>query len=90
MPTTTEAYAILGLRHGASLAEVRAAYKRAARVHHPDKGGVISKFLASTAAHAALVRGDGLAGGYGGKTGWLGDEIVEVPRTHIPGLSFLP
>lgn len=41
----SEALAVLGLREGCGPEEVRAAYKRLALLHHPDKGGSQEEFV---------------------------------------------
>ena len=38
-----QAYSILGLEYGASIDEVRRAYRRLAQVHHPDKFSALGK-----------------------------------------------
>ncbi len=54
-------YRILGLPPGAPLAEVKRAYRRLAKIHHPDTAGeaAIPRFLAIQAAYEALVGDDG-------------------------------
>ena len=42
----TKHYDALGLRRDATPAQVRAAYRAAARTHHPDKGGDAEAFRA--------------------------------------------
>jgi len=44
-------YKLLGLKRGASKAEVRKAYRRKAKVSHPDKGGSAEAFSALATAH---------------------------------------
>jgi DnaJ like chaperone protein len=39
----SRAYAVLGLEHGASLEDVKRAYRRLAQVHHPDKFAALGK-----------------------------------------------
>jgi curved DNA-binding protein CbpA len=47
-------YKLLGLKRGASKAEVRKAYRRKAKVSHPDKGGSAEAFSALATAHDVL------------------------------------
>lgn len=47
-------YSELGVARNASVAEIRDAYKRAARQHHPDKGGDPEKFKQIQRAHETL------------------------------------
>jgi DnaJ like chaperone protein len=39
----SRAYAVLGLEHGASIEEVKRAYRRLAQLHHPDKFAALGK-----------------------------------------------
>ena len=50
----TKHYDALGLRRDATPAQVRAAYRAAARTHHPDKGGDARAFAAVRAAFETL------------------------------------
>lgn len=45
---------VLGLKPGASRAEIKAAYRRAASEHHPDRGGDEARFKEIRAAYEAL------------------------------------
>lgn len=45
---------VLGISPGATDDEIRAAYKRAAMKHHPDRGGSSEAFQAVQDAYAAL------------------------------------
>jgi curved DNA-binding protein CbpA len=52
-------YATLGLTPAATLAQVRAAYRRAAMRHHPDRdGGNLAKFPEAKAAYELLTDPD--------------------------------
>ena len=68
-------YRVLGLPRNASLDEVKRAYRRLAKQHHPDSGGqrTLARFLEIQAAYEQLV-GSG-PGGPGGQPGSAG------PRT---------
>ncbi len=46
---------VLGVRPGASVAEIRAAYRSLVRRHHPDVGGDPGRFLAVHHAYRALL-----------------------------------
>ncbi len=54
-------YRVLGLVPGASVGEIRSAYRRLAKLHHPDTAGErsLGRFLAVQAAYEALVDGEG-------------------------------
>jgi DnaJ domain len=47
-------YRLLGIRRGATKAEVRRAYRRKAKVSHPDSGGSVEAFSALATAHDVL------------------------------------
>jgi hypothetical protein len=68
-------YRVLGLPRSASLDEVKRAYRRLAKQHHPDSGGqrTLARFLEIQAAYEQLVGGG--PGGPGGQPGSSG------PRT---------
>ena len=68
--TLNEAYRILGVAHGATAAEVKAAYRRSVAQNHPDKGGDAAEFIRVRAAYEIIV--SYLKAG-------LGDEDVPVP-----------
>lgn len=54
-----DAYRILGLDRGATIPHIRAAYKRMARIHHPDKeGGNDEKFREIKLAYDILIDPD--------------------------------
>ncbi len=54
-------YQTLGLAPGASLNEIKSAYRRLAKQYHPDAAGVraLARFLAIQAAYERLVDGEG-------------------------------
>ena len=57
MPPRRDPYAVLGVPRTASPADIRAAYRRLALAHHPDKaggGGDRDAFAEAAAAHAVL------------------------------------
>jgi curved DNA-binding protein CbpA len=47
-------YAVLGVHAGCGNEEIRAAYLRLAREHHPDRGGDAARFAAVATAYHAL------------------------------------
>jgi hypothetical protein len=57
MPPPADPYRTLGLTRGASIDEVRRAYRRLAKLHHPDTGGeaAVPRFLAIRAAYEQIV-----------------------------------
>jgi curved DNA-binding protein CbpA len=61
MTAKPDPYRVLGLQPGASLNEIRSAYRRLAKLHHPDAGGERSlpRFLSIQAAYEALAAGGG-------------------------------
>ena len=48
-------YKVLGLDKNATIEQIRAAYKKLAREHHPDKGGDKNEFLKVQEAYDALI-----------------------------------
>ncbi len=65
-------YRILGVTPGASLNEIRSAYRRLAKQYHPDAAGerALPRFLAIQAAYERLVDAEGrLRGASGGRSG---------------------
>lgn len=55
-------HVVLGIEPGASMDEVRAAYRRLAMQHHPDRGGGPEEFQRVKAAFEALRAKHGVAG----------------------------
>jgi hypothetical protein len=73
-------YRVLGLPRSASLDEVKRAYRRLAKQHHPDSGGqrTLARFLEIQAAYEQLVGGgpngpNGQPGSGGPRTPWQAD-----------------
>ncbi|MEX1169443.1 MAG: J domain-containing protein [Chloroflexota bacterium] len=56
MPLEPDPYLVLGLTRGATLAEVKRAYRRLAKANHPDAAGpaALARFLAIQAAYERL------------------------------------
>jgi DnaJ domain len=61
MTPSTDPYRVLGLSRGASLDEVKRAYRSLAKINHPDAAGpsALPRFLAIQAAYEELVHGTG-------------------------------
>ena len=57
----SDALRTLGLRKGATPEEIKKAYKRLAREHHPDKGGDSNEFIKISEAYESL-QGGGSSG----------------------------
>lgn len=64
MTLDADPYRTLGLSRGASLDEVKRAYRRLAKVNHPDAAGeaALPRFLAIQAAYEQLLNGSGASG----------------------------
>ena len=50
-------YTVLGIHPGAPQAEIKAAFRRLAMRHHPDRGGDAEKFAGISKAYEALTAG---------------------------------
>lgn len=76
MTPRQDPYRVLGLVPGATAGEIRSAYRRLAKMHHPDTAGERSlpRFLAIKAAYEELVDGEGRlrARGWPGRSGRAG------------------
>ena len=61
MTPRPDPYRVLGLVPGSSAGEIRSAYRRLAKLHHPDTAGdrSLQRFLAIRAAYEELVDGEG-------------------------------
>jgi hypothetical protein len=57
MPAELDPYRVLGLARGATVEEIRRAYRRLAKINHPDAAGeaALPRFLAIQAAYETLV-----------------------------------
>lgn len=53
-PVTTSLYDVLGIARDADLAAIKAAYRKLAQAHHPDKGGDLAQFQAIQLAYDVL------------------------------------
>lgn len=49
-------YSVLGLSFGASKEEIKAAYRRLVKIHHPDRGGDSNTFMRIQSAYEALIK----------------------------------
>ncbi len=90
MTNQGDPYRILGIRAGASLIEIRSAYRRLAKQYHPDAAGerALPRFLAIQAAYERLVDGEGRLRGAGqgsvGRTAGAGGRGGSAPRDREP------
>ena len=69
--TRREALTILGLRAGATLGDIKEAYRIAAKVTHPDRGGKQSEFERVAKAYRIL-------------TGREMEDTLFDPKTSTP------
>src|SRR5215470_4295096 len=69
MAIDPDPYRTLGLAPGATREEIRVAYRRLAKIHHPDAAGpsALPRFLAIQAAYEQLIHGTG-PGARGGRS----------------------
>ena len=90
MTNQGDPYRILGIRAGASLIEIRSAYRRLAKQYHPDAAGerALPRFLAIQAAYERLVDGEGRLRGAGqgsdGRSTSAGGRGGSAPRDREP------
>jgi curved DNA-binding protein CbpA len=71
IPAQVDPYRTLGLPRGAPLAEVKRAYRRLAKQHHPDSAGPATarRFIAIQAAYEAIMRASGRGAAKGSSAG---------------------
>jgi hypothetical protein len=83
MALDADPYRTLGLPRGASIEEVKRAYRKLAKVNHPDVAGeaALPRFLAIRAAYEQLAGGPGAAGrGRPGSAAKSGNGAGAAPR----------
>lgn len=51
-------YKILNLEENASLDDVKKAYRKLSKIHHPDMGGDANKFTIITKAYESIISGE--------------------------------
>src|SRR5262245_36243741 len=79
MTQLRDPYVVLGLPRSASLDDVKRAYRRLAKQHHPDSGGerTLARFLEIQAAYEQLVHGrpgtSGWPAGGASRPSWQAD-----------------
>jgi hypothetical protein len=77
-------YEVLGVPTGASLAEVKRAYRLLVKRNHPDAGrGSLERFLEIQAAYESVVRGDA-AGGRPGASRSSARRAAQSPQRPAP------
>lgn len=81
MASDADPYRILGLARGATLAEVKRAYRRLAKANHPDAvgGGALPRFLAIQSAYDQLAGPDGSGDGIDGPVRGTGAARPAAP-----------
>ena len=86
----TNLYSVLELDRGVAPEEIRKAYLRLSRIHHPDKGGDPEKFKELQRAHEVLSDGDKRA--FYDRTGRVPGEGNEegVGMSGMSGMSGMP
>ncbi len=96
-PTRTD-YAVLGLRPGASELEIRDAYRRLAKIHHPDRNPgdpqALATFARLSESYAALrARSRSAAVGAAGRSSSARHqdvEVVAVADLPVGGSAWVP
>jgi curved DNA-binding protein CbpA len=78
-------YDILGVERGATLAEIRAAYRKSAMNKHPDQGGTAEEFAAIKRAHDVL--SSETARKIYDETGKIDDLVSSRPRKVVATVS---
>lgn len=92
MAIDPDPYRTLGVARGATREEIRVAYRRLAKIHHPDAAGpaALPRFLAIQAAYEQLIHGTAPGGRGGGSSaarrGWEADpERANATRRAYGG-----
>lgn len=81
---TDNLYEVLGVEPGASKDQIKAAYRAAARKHHPDAGGSAEHFMAVTRSYDVLMN-DELRATYDAD-GTVDDGDVRKQRDRVMGI----
>ena len=77
-------YAVLGVQHGASLDEIKKAYKRKVMEHHPDRGGDADKFRQVTQAYESLTnKSEPITPTFGSSPQWDLDDMFARFGAHM-------
>ena len=89
MTPRSDPYRILGLVPGATPGEIRSAYRRLAKMHHPDTAGERSlpRFLGIKAAYEELVDGEGRLRARGWPTRGAGASTTRPGNPGAKGAS---
>jgi DnaJ-class molecular chaperone len=53
-------YIVLGVGRGATVEEIKKAFRKLAHIHHPDKGGDVEKFKEINEAYQYLMKNPGI------------------------------
>ena len=79
-------YSILGIRKGASANEIKKAYRRLARMHHPDKGGNEEMFKKIQNAYDILEEGKTEEPEESKESKETSTEIVSQPEGQVSNM----
>jgi DnaJ domain len=90
-------FGVLGLAPGADVDEVRRAYRRLVRLHHPDvapvEPGSLARFQEITSAYTAIIREpqvqvEPLRGAWWSVTGFPDPDLWRVDALSVAGIEF--
>src|SRR5262245_65493035 len=86
MAQPLDPYRTLGLSPGASVDEIRRAYRKLAKIHHPDSAGegALPRFLAIQAAYEMLMAGRTRATRSAGRAAGAGGARPAPPARRRP------